>query len=220
MAHIREFSKKAGVVSYDVRVDGKCVDKDGKADIKAGVKSTLQELYDSRFCNAKPEKGSQGTKATIKIEGEKVTGYVGYDPEKKELYFASVKDKEGKKTIYSVDDLVKKATLNKDKNGVQYLEAAGYVNKPLPAIEEAFKTARANLSDKLAKEGKKPEEITKLLEGSKVEVFTTKGSKTAEPVPSTIVVKDKEGKELFKDTTGKEKQAELKAKEKTQEIER
>lgn len=219
MAHIREFSKKTGVVSYDVRVDGKCVDKDGKADIKAGVKSTLQELYDSRFCNAKPEKGSQGTKATIKIDGEKVTGYVGYDAEK-ELYFASVKDKEGKKTIYSVDDLVKKATLNTDKNGVKYLEAAGYINKPLPAIEEAFKTARANAADKLAKEGKKPEEIDALLKDSKVEVFTTKGSKTAEPVASTIVVKDKESKELFKDTTGKEKQAELKAKEKTAEIER
>lgn len=219
MAHIREFSKKTGVVSYDVRVDGKCVDKDGKADIKAGVKSTLQELYDSRFCNAKPEKGSQGTKATIKIDGEKVTGYVGYDA-KKELYFASVKDKEGKKTIYSVDDLVKKATLNTDKNGVKYLEAAGYINKPLPAIEEAFKTARANAADKLAKEGKKPEEIDALLKDSKVEVFTTKGSKTAEPVASTIVVKDKESKELFKDTTGKEKQAELKAKEKTAEIER
>ena len=219
MAHIREFSKKAGVVSYDVRVDGKCVDKEGKADVKAGVKSTLQELYDSRFCNAKPEKGSQGTKATIKIDGEKVTGYVGYAG-KKELYFASVKDKEGKKTIYSVDDLVKKATLNTDKNGVKYLEAAGYINKPLPAIEEAFKTARANAADKLAKEGKKPEEIDALLKDSKVEVFTTKGSKTAEPVASTIVVKDKEGKELFKDTTGKEKQAELKAKEKTAEIER
>ena len=220
MAHIREFSKKAGVVSYDVRVDGKCVDKEGKADVKAGVKSTLQELYDSRFCNAKPEKGSQGTKATIKIDGEKVTGYVGYDAEKKELYFASVKDKEGKKTIYSVDDLVKKATLNTDKNGVKYLEAAGYINKPLPAIEEAFKTARANAADKLAKEGKKPEEVTAILKDAKVEVFTTKGSKTAEPVASTIVVKDKEGKELFKDTTGKEKQAELKAKEKTAEIER
>ena len=220
MAHIREFSKKAGVVSYDVRVDGKCVDKEGKADVKAGVKSTLQELYDSRFCNAKPEKGSQGTKATIKIDGEKVTGYVGYDPEKKELYFASVKDKEGNKTIYSVDDLVKKATLNTDKNGVKYLEAAGYINKPLPAIEEAFKTARANAADKLAKEGKKPEEIDALLKDSKVEVFTTKGSKTAEPVASTIVVKDKEGKELLKDVSGKEKQAELKAKEKTAEIER
>ena len=182
MAHIREFSKKAGVVSYDVRVDGKCVDKEGKADVKAGVKSTLQE--------------------------------------KKELYFASVKDKEGKKTIYSVDDLVKKATLNTDKNGVKYLEAAGYINKPLPAIEEAFKTARANAADKLAKEGKKPEEVTAILKDAKVEVFTTKGSKTAEPVASTIVVKDKEGKELLKDVSGKEKQAELKAKEKTAEIER
>lgn len=220
MAQLKEFAKEKGAVSYTVVVSGKCVDKDGKEDIKAGVKSTLQELYDSRFCNAKPEKGSQGTKATITIDGKKVTGYVGYDPEKKELYFASVKDKEGKKTIYSVDDLVKKATLNTDKNGVKYLEAAGYVNKPLPAIEEAFKTARANAADNLAKEGKKPEEITKLLENSKVEVFTTKGSKTAEPVASTIVVKDKEGKELFKDTTGKEKQAELKAKEKTQEMER
>ena len=220
MAQLKEFSKKEGAVNYTVVVSGKCVDKDGKEDIKAGVKGTLQELYDSRFCNAKPEKGSQGTKATIKINGEKVTGYVGYDAEKKELYFASVKDKEGKKTIYSVDDLVKNATLNTDKNGVKYLEAAGYINKPLPAIEEAFKTARANAADKLAKEGKKPEEIDALLKDSKVEVFTTKGSKTAEPVASTIVVKDKEGKELFKDTTGKEKQAELKAKEKTAEIER
>lgn len=220
MAQLKEFAKEKGAVSYSVVVSGKCVDKDGKEDIKAGAKGTLQELYDSRFCNAKPEKGSQGTKATIKIDGKKVTGYVGYDPEKKELYFASVKDKEGNKTIYSVDDLVKKATLNTDKNGVKYLEAAGYINKPLPAIEEAFKTARANAADKLAKEGKKPEEIDALLKDSKVEVFTTKGSKTAEPVASTIVVKDKEGKELLKDVSGKEKQAELKAKEKTAEIER
>ena len=125
MAHIKQISTSKGA-SYAVPVNTK------------DAKELLQDAFNARDFREANAKGFRASAKIVGIElkdGTKVSGFVNYDKNTKELVL-----KDGDK-VYTAKDIAEKAKTVDGKDGTKYIQASAFVNKPKDEIVKALAEA-------------------------------------------------------------------------------